>query len=110
MPASSHLHTVARIALLLIFLCAGAPLARAQNNQMVWARIPGIPETVSFADVVMVSEARAWAVGSELVGTETRGVAYQLQLHNGRWRAAREASFARPLRTVDAVSERQIWA
>ena len=91
---------VAVVALLIAGVGAGG--TQAQTNLLVWAQWGGAPGNSSLADVFMIDENNAWAVGSEQ--------AYELDWNGARWNVTSRGTFRAWLTAVVAISDENVWA
>ena len=98
------------VAVMVLALGGGARPAAAQPAAE-WARVAGVPASVSFQDMALASPALAWAVGFDqpFGSDEQRGVLYALHLRAGRWQAELTASYPAALQDIDLNSPDDMW-
>lgn len=99
-----------RITLILIILMTGlvgsVPLSQAQNNQLIWSQVAGVPNDVFLEEVAMLNSSSAWAVGWQ----GDTGVVYRLELRDGRWQVALDGRFAQRLYALALTAPDTVWA
>jgi hypothetical protein len=104
-----HTKILSVIALLGMLWGAQATYGQERSSRLIWSQVSGIAADIHLADVFMVDQNNAWAVGrQERDGTIT-GVAYRLQLRDGRWQATLGPAFGTALNAVVALSANEVW-
>lgn len=80
--------------------------AQDRSSRLVWAQVNGIPGSAELADVFMVDQNNAWAVGKQ----GTLGVAYKLTFDGQNWSATPGPTFGdTPLNAVVVSTTGQVW-